>query len=147
MATPWTITVDCADARLLAEFWSAALGYAPAPPPTGFESWEAWMVHHEVPADEWGDVAAISDPDGAGPRISFLRVDEPRTVKNRLHLDLQVSGGRHLPAELRGERLAAEARRLCALGARVVEEHLSPGSPHVDHLWMADPEGNDFCIV
>lgn len=50
------------------------------------------MVHHEVPADEWGDVAAISDPDGAGPRISFLRVDEPRTVKNRLHLDLQVSG-------------------------------------------------------
>jgi len=88
MATPWTITVDCADARLLAEFWSAALGYAAAPPPTGFETWEAWMVHHEVPADEWGDVAAISDPDGAGPRISFLRVDEPRTVKNRLHLDL-----------------------------------------------------------
>ncbi len=49
MATPWTITVDCADARLLAEFWSAALGYAPAPPPTGFETWEAWMIHHEVP--------------------------------------------------------------------------------------------------
>ncbi|WP_264199730.1 VOC family protein [Pseudonocardia sp. ICBG601] len=41
MATPWTITVDCADAHLLAEFWSAALGYAPAPPPTGFATWEA----------------------------------------------------------------------------------------------------------
>ena len=97
----------------------------------------------------------------AGPRVLEHMVDTVlyfegeryyshrvvRTVKNRLHLDLQVSGGRHLPAELRGERLAAEARRLCALGARVVEEHLSPGSPHVDHLWMADPEGNECCVL
>lgn len=147
MATPVTLTLDCADARGLAAFWCEALGYRPAPPPTGFASWESWCDAHDVPVDERDDGAAIHDPDGVGPRIGFLRVPEPRTVKNRLHLDLQVSGGRHLPGELRAGRIRAEVARLTALGARVVREYPSPGSPHVDHVWMADPEGNDFCVV
>ncbi|MEJ8280559.1 VOC family protein [Pseudonocardia spirodelae] len=147
MAIPWTITVDCSDTRRLAAFWSAALGYVPSPPPRGFATWEDWLVSFDVPREEWGDGAALDDPDGVGPRISFLKVPEPRTVKNRLHLDLQVTGGRDRDPAERDAVLRAEAERLCGLGARVVHEALHPGSPHVDHLWMADPEGNDFCVV
>ena len=146
-ATTMTLTLDCAGPRALARFWCGAIGYEPAPPPTGFTSWEEWLRTHDVPPHEWDDGAAIHDPDGAGPPIGFLKVPEQRAGKNRMHLDLQVSGGRHLAGELRTERIRAETERLVALGARVVEEFPSPGAPHVDHVWMADPEGNDFCVV
>lgn len=147
MATRLTLTLDCARPRELARFWCGALGYEPAPPPTGFESWEEWLRHHDVPPEEWDDGAAIHDPAGVGPPIGFLEVPEQRAGKNRMHLDLQVSGGRHLPGDERTERIRAEIGRLAGLGARVVAEFPSSGAPHVDHVWMADPEGNDFCVV
>jgi len=145
MTTRWTMTIDCADPALMARFWCTALGYAEADPPTGWDTWESWLVDQGVPEDEWNDGANVSDPKGRLPAISFLRVPEPRTVKNRLHLDLQVSGGRHQPQELRTSRIRQEVERLVAAGATVVHEVEQDGS--LDHFWMADPEGNDFCVV
>jgi hypothetical protein len=141
------MTIDCADPALLARFWSTALGYQESGPPKGWDTWEAFLTDQNVPEAEWNDGANLSDPDGVLPSISFLKVPEPRTVKNRLHLDLQVSGGRAEPQHLREERIRAVADRLVAAGASIVHEIPKEASTDLDHLWMADPEGNDFCVV
>jgi len=145
MTTPWTLTIDCTDAVRCAAFWRTALGYEDAPPPAGFASWEDWFDACEVPLAERGDGAALVDPTGAAPRISFLRVPEPKSVKNRLHLDLQVSGGRAVPSEVRRARITGEVARLVDAGAQVISEHRI--GEDLDHVVMADPEGNDFCVV
>jgi hypothetical protein len=145
MATSWHLTIDCASATALAEFWAAALGYVPAPVPNGFATWQDWLSEHRVPEDEWDMGAFISDPDGVAPSISFLQVPEAKTVKNRLHLDIQISGGRHQPLEERWPRVAAEVERLAGLGARVLQEVTVDDRP--DHVIMADPESNEFCVV
>src|SRR3954454_2533925 len=105
MATKWSLTIDCEGPAKLAAFWALALGYAEKPAPAGFGSWEEWLSHHGVPEDEWDEGAYLSDPDGVGPNISFLRVPEPKVAKNRLHLDVQVGGGRETPWEERWPRV------------------------------------------
>src|SRR5215212_6396755 len=82
MATSWGITFDCHDARKQASFWEVALGYVDAPPPTGWDSWQDWARHFEVPEEELEDGASLVDPDGVLPPIGFLKVPEdkgPRT--------------------------------------------------------------------
>lgn len=120
-----SITIDCTDALVVGTFWSAALGR---------------------PLDEGasGDFAAIDfrgrrdtagwAPLGPGdqPTWLFVRVPEPKTAKNRLHLDVAAAD------------VQAEVTRLVGLGAtRVadVDEH--------GYAWtvMADPEGNEFCVA
>jgi hypothetical protein len=145
MTTRWTMTIDCQDPAVVARFWSIALRYAEAAPPRGWDTWESWLVDQGVPEDEWNDGASLSDPDGVLPSISFLKVPEPRTTKNRLHLDLQVSGGRDKPSEQRETAIRQEVARLIEAGATVVQEAENNGV--LDHFWMADPEGNDFCVV
>jgi Glyoxalase-like domain len=146
MATRWTVTIDCARPAVLAQFWALALGYTQPPAPAGFASWEEWLTHHGVPEEEWDDGAYLSDPDGVEPRLSFLRVPEPKVVKNRVHLDLQVGGGRdRTPWEERWPRVVAAVERLTAAGATVIQEVEEQGRP--DHVVMADPEGNEFCLV
>lgn len=144
-ATRWTLTIDCAHPATLAEFWALALGYVEKSPPAGFGSWEEWFAHHEVPEEEWDDGAYLSDPDGVGPSVSFLKVPEPKAVKNRLHMDLQVGGGRDTPWEVRRPRVVEAAERLTAAGGMVIREVELQGRP--DHVVMADPEGNEFCLV
>ncbi|MEO9324755.1 VOC family protein [Nocardioides sp. C4-1] len=139
------LTFDCTDARAQAAFWAVALDYEPAPPPEGWDTWEAWLVHFEVPEDEWDDGASIQDPAGVRPKVTFLRVPEPKTAKNRLHLDLWVSGGRHVDAGVREPLIRAKAEQLVALGATVVEEGVGPQG--LDHYVLRDPEGNEFCVV
>lgn len=141
----WSLTVDCTDAVLVSAFWAQALGYDPAPVPEGWASWDAWFDEFDVPVDERGGVRALVDPAGAGPRITFLWVPEAKAVKNRLHLDLRVSGGRHVDADLRTTRILAEVERLVALGATVQERFEHDG--HLDHVLLADPEGNELCVV
>src|SRR5262245_39728278 len=92
MTTRWTLTFDCHDAATMARFWTVALGYVDSPPPEGWDTWEDWLRHFDVPEEEWGDGASLEDPQGVLPSVSFLKVPEPKTAKNRLHLDLQVSG-------------------------------------------------------
>jgi Glyoxalase-like domain len=145
MTQAWTLTVDCSDPATVAAFWKVALGYVDAPPPAGFTSWADWFERLGVPREEWDDGAALVDPDGLRPNISFLKVPEPKQVKNRIHLDIQAGGGRGEPWDVRWPRVTAMVERLVAAGATVVREYAQDGVP--DHVLMADPEGNEFCVV
>ncbi|MFD5136351.1 VOC family protein [Streptomyces sp. NPDC058378] len=145
MSTRWSLTIDCARPKALAAFWALALGYVEKPPPDGFGSWEEWFVHHDVPEAEWDDGAYLSDPDGAGPALSFLKVPEPKTAKNRMHLDVQAGGGRETPWEVRWPRVTGAVERLTAAGGTVIQVHEFHGRP--DHVVMADPEGHEFCVL
>lgn len=111
-----TIDLDVADKERAADFWCAVLGY-----------------------ERQGSVAqycSIRPPTGAaGPKIILQEVSEPKTAKNRMHLDLDLDPG---------EDLAAEVERIVGLGAtRVwgpVEEH------GMCWVTLADPDGNEFCV-
>lgn len=146
MAIRWTLTIDCAHPAELARFWALALGYVQPSPPAGFASWNDWSAHHRIPEEEWDDGAFLCDPDGIGPSLSFLKVPEPKVVKNRVHLDVQVGGGRdETPWEVRWPRVVEAVGRLTAAGATVIHEDEHQGRP--DHMVMADPEGNEFCVL
>jgi hypothetical protein len=145
MATPWTVTFDCRSPSVVARFWATALGYEEPPAPAGFETWQDWFRDQGVPKAEWEDGAYLRDPEGVGPRLSFLAVPEPKIAKNRVHLDIQIGGGRSTPWEVRWPRVEREVHRLCEAGARVVQECELGGKP--DHVVMADPEGNEFCVL
>ncbi|MBX7550845.1 VOC family protein [Streptomyces sp. NPDC004232] len=142
------LTVDCAEPERLAVFWAVALGYEVEPPPAPFATWRAYWLDQGVPEEELGtgDCAdSVIDPRGVGPRIWFQQVPEPKAGKNRLHLDLGVSGGRSVPFATRKERVLAEALRLESAGAARlrVQDAESSGSFSVV---MRDPEGNEFCV-
>jgi environmental stress-induced protein Ves len=140
LATRVQLTVDCADAPALAQFWRSALHYVPEPPPRGHATWESWLAARGVPRSKWSDGASICDPQGTGPTLYFQKVPEPKTVKNRLHLDLDIAAGSD-PISARSADIESEVVRLSALGAVVigrVSEH-----DHF-HVTMADPEGNEF---
>ncbi|QXC61780.1 hypothetical protein KSP35_02775 [Aquihabitans sp. G128] len=132
------LTFDCRDATLLAEFWKLALGYEDEPPPAPYATRQEWLEAYDVPEDEWGDGAWLHDPDGVGPRLSFLGVPEAKTVKNRLHIDVRVAG-EGTPEE-RWARMEAKAQELLAAGAT----ELARFDGH--HIVLADPEGNELCI-
>jgi hypothetical protein len=112
------LTVDCADPGKLGAFWSAALGLPSFSHPDG----EVWIGPGEGHPE-----------DGIMPDILFVKVPdgEVKSVKNRLHLDLRP-----------GDQ-AAEVTRLEALGARRADI----GQGDVTWVVMADPEGNEFCIL
>ncbi len=135
------VTVDCADPRAVAEFWKAALGYVDPPTPPGFDTWDAF--DESLPVEKRGSAWACQDPEGVGPRLFFQRVPEPKTVKNRLHLDVRVGVG--LTGDERVAALEAEAARLGALGARRLR--LLPADEENEAcLVMQDVEGNEFCL-
>ena len=81
-----------------------------------------------------GDYAALRSAKGVGPYLEFLRVPGVKTVKNRVHLDL-----RPYP----GDDQAAEVARLRALGAADIDV----GQGDVPWTVLADPEGNEFCVL
>ena len=126
-----------------------ALGYEIEPPPGDFGTWNAYWRSIGVPDDELpasGDAAdSIIDPDGVGPRVWFQAVPEPKTVKNRVHLDLMVSGGRTMPLVQRRQAVDAEVTRLAALGATVLRILDTDGLDHYAVV-LEDPEGNEFCV-
>jgi Glyoxalase-like domain len=71
-------------------------------------------------------------------------VPEPKTVKNRVHLDLDVGGGRDVPIAVRRTRVDAEAARLEAVGATLLRvQHES--AEHYG-ITIQDPEENEFCL-
>ena len=146
MTTRWQLTFDAAEPARLAEFWCAALGYLPAAPPAGFASWDAWYDQLDIPADDRTGVATIADPDGARPSLCFLRVPEGKAGKNRLHVDVQVGGGRQRPYDERWAVVEAARDRLVPLGA-TVGQVVAGEDGRPDHLLMHDPEGNEFCLV
>ncbi len=143
MATSIQVTFDCADPDRLARFWAEALGYKIQDPPPGYDSWEAFLTEQGVPAEHWNDMSAIIDPDGIGARILFQRVPEPKTVKNRVHLDVNVGGGHGTPPDERRSRVDTAVERLIEIGATKVQTFEQHGERWVV---MQDPEGNEFCL-
>jgi hypothetical protein len=134
------IAVDAADPHALAEFWAAALHYD-VEDHTGVVTHllEAGRLAEDETLEIDGrlafrDVTACSDPQGAGPRVFFQRVPEPKTAKNRMHLDVQVGA----------DRAPAEVERLVGLGATVLWVTSDRGPTTTT---MADPEGNEFCVT
>jgi hypothetical protein len=140
MAIRLQVAVDCADPDRLAAFWVKALCYAMDTPPAGYTSWHDFSDAVGGRAESW---SAVVDPAGSGPRILFHRVPEPKVGKNRLHLDVRVSGAGDVPAETRRRQVDAEVERLRILGGI----HLRTEQDEYDYFAvMADPEGNEFCI-
>jgi hypothetical protein len=145
MSAEWSLTFDAQDPVAQARFWGSALGYEGAPPPQGFSSWDQWFDRFDISAEERNEGANLVDPDGARPGLGFLKVPEGKTAKNRLHLDIDVSGGRRVSADKRRERILEVVKRLQGAGARVLSEvDIDEG---LDHIVMTDPEGNEFCVV
>ena len=142
MAIELQVVFDAADPPALAAFWGEAIGYVEEDPPDGFDSWEAWAVANDLPREDWGDYASRVDPDGVGPRLFFQRVPEPKTAKNRVHLDLSVGGRGTAPEESRA-LIAAAVERAVAAGATKVREFDEPTG-----FWVVlqDPDGNEFCL-
>lgn len=145
MAIHLQIVIDCADPAKLAGFWATALGYQVQPPPEGFATWQDALAAQDIPKSEWNSAAALIDPDGGGPRIFLQRVPEPKTIKNRLHLDLPVGGPLGTPAEEAKRRIEAEVERLVAAGATAVQARDGQWGEH--WVVMLDPEGNEFCVT
>jgi catechol 2,3-dioxygenase-like lactoylglutathione lyase family enzyme len=144
MARDVQFTFDCADPAGLAAFWAEALGYRLQDPPGDFETWDQALAAMGVPPERRNDASALTDPDGAGPRIFFQRVPEGKTAKNRVHLDVRAAPG--LQGDERMAALEAEADRLTTHGAQRLGRH-EPAPPlGYGHIVMADPEGNEFCL-
>jgi hypothetical protein len=107
------VVIDCADHGQVVDFWEAALGY------------ERRIVNEQY-------VALVAPEREPGrPPLLFQKVPEPKTAKNRVHLDF------------RAPVMADEVARLLGLGATLIAAR-SLG----DFAWtvLADPEGNEFCV-
>jgi hypothetical protein len=146
MPVRFQLVIDCRDPEPLARFWAAALGYVLEPPPAGFATWDDWRRDIGLPEDDLGiGVDSIVDPRGEGPRIWFHALPDAKVVKNRLHLDIHVSGSRADPLATRIERVDAEAGRLAELGATLTGALAAEGLDHYA-MGMRDPEGNEFDV-
>ncbi|MFH5821671.1 VOC family protein [Georgenia sp. AZ-5] len=108
------LAVDAHDPRRVADFWTAALG---------------WEI-----VEDGDEGVSIAPADRSLPAIDFLPVPEPKTVKNRLHLDIRADGTSQ----------AEEVERLLGLGATRAD--VGQG-PDVTWVVLADPEGNEFCVL
>ncbi len=144
MATSVQVVIDCADPARLAAFWAEALHYTIQAPPSGYATWDDWARAQGIPEDHWNDFNAVVDPDGKGPRVFFQKVPEGKVAKNRMHLDLNVSGGDSVPLEEWRERVDAEVARLKALGASDQRGSIEQRGEY--WVRMNDPEGNEFCV-
>jgi Glyoxalase-like domain len=112
MTLEWEqVIVDSADPAALGRWWAEALG---------------WVVVEDSP-----DEFEIRPEKDRMPGLLFVPVPEPKTVKNRLHLDF------------RPDDRDAEVTRLLALGAR----HADVGQGEQSWVTLVDPEGNEFCVL
>jgi hypothetical protein len=127
MATHWTLGCDATDPHALAGFWARALGYVLEP---GYDD---------------PDGASIVDPDGVGPAISFLRVPEGKSAKNRMHIDVRVAGEPPWDFAERERLIRAKVEELQGDGATYVREQHYDGA--LGHVVMLDPEGNELCVA
>ncbi len=143
MAYDIQVTFDSSDPHVLAEWWAEAIGWVVEPTDEQFirrmiaegHATEAETTTHRG-ALVWKEGAAIVHPDPdarPGRRILFQLVPEPKTVKNRVHLDIRIGP----------ERMESELARLVGRGA--TELHRGRQGPH-SWVSIADPEGNELCL-
>lgn len=112
------VTVDCSDPMALASFWQEAL--------------TDYSILHDLDDPEPEEVVLLPES-RKGPKILFIKVPDGKKVKNRVHFDLRPQGTDR----------DAEVARLEALGATKVDI----GQKDVSWTVMADPEGNEFCVL
>jgi len=137
------VVFDCRDPAKLSEFYARALHYKLQDPPSGYPSWEAWLKEQGIPEAEWNSASAIVDPEGKGPRVYFQQMYTPKLGKNRLHIDINASGGLKVPLPERKRQVNQEDERLWVLGATTDHELEEMG----EYCFiMLDPEGNEFCV-
>lgn len=145
MPFDFQIAVDASQPHVLADWWAETLGWVVEPSDEafirtmiaeGYATDDDTMTHNG--ALVWREGAAIRHPDepaggGTRPRVLFQLVPEPKTAKNRWHLDIRVGE----------ENVDAQVATLTERGARYLHK-ASQGR----HWWvtMADPEGNEFCV-
>ncbi|MFC4465054.1 VOC family protein [Streptomyces xiangluensis] len=144
----WKLVIDAADPHAQADFWAATLGYEVEDNSALIERLLGFgAVPPEITVEShghkaWRDLVAVRHPQdpydkesgtGLGRRLLFQRVPEPKTVKNRLHIDVHAGPGQR----------EAEVARLTDLGAAVLREVKEPGG---EWVIMTDPEGNEFCV-
>lgn len=115
------IVLDCSEAAPLARFWAQALGWTVRP----YDDAEVARLAALGHTPETDPSVAVDAPDGS-LTLFCQEVPEPRTVKNRMHLDLELSSD-------------AEWDRLLELGATVVDHQ-------PEWTVMEDPQGNVFCV-
>ena len=113
------MVIDAADPSALAAFWAAALG---------------WEVAEDEPDEVVVWPARFSYPSPTALPLVFVPVEEPKTGKNRMHLDLSTTSQQHQ---------VAEVERILALGATRADI----GQGDVEWSVLADPEGNEFCVL
>ncbi len=127
MAELGDIVFDCRHPASLARFWSAVVeGYRIAP----YDTEELARLAGMGVTDVEDDPTVLLTSESGGPRLWFQRVSEPKLVKNRVHLDLRTADRE------------ADAQRLIALGAIVLRQDRVKAI-----TTMADPEGNEFCLI
>ena len=115
MACRWTeMIVDSIDPQSVANFWAEALGY-------------------EV-SERDDSYVELRGPRGSGPSLVFVAVPERKSVKNRLHMDVNATD----------RDRDDEVERLLGLGARRTD--VGQGDD-VSWVVLADPEGNEFCVL
>jgi hypothetical protein len=114
-------SIDCDNAYELSEWWKQVLGYVDVEDDPNLPGHEECM---------------ILDPQ-TGHRLLFIEVPEAKTVKNRVHLDLCPRSG------TRDDELS----RLLGLGATEVADLRGKYGPGTGWVVLADPEGNEFCIL
>ncbi|WP_341393246.1 VOC family protein [Arthrobacter sp. G119Y2] len=110
---------DSLDAFAQSRFWAEVLGFREDP------------NDPNAPGDE---ECMIFSPDGS-QRLLFIEVPDAKQIKNRVHLDLQPADGSR----------DQELEQLLALGAREVDDRRLPDG--TGWVVLADPEGNEFCIL
>jgi hypothetical protein len=138
------LTFDAANPRRLGQFWADVLSYVEQPPPPGFADWDAALDAMGVPADQRDIRYSIVDPGQQRPRLLFQKVPEPKTAKNRVHLDVRAAPG--LEGEERMAALEAECERLVALGATRLRRSEPAPPMSAGFIVMQDPEGNELCL-
>lgn len=142
MAYDIQVVIDTQNPHDLADWWADALGWEVEPQDEaqirdlvgkGAVPESATTTHRG--ALVWKEGAAIRHPDGLerAPRVLFQLVPEPKTLKNRVHLDIRVGE----------ENIDAEVERLVAKGAKVL--HHGRQGPY-RWVTIADPEGNEACV-
>ena len=141
MAYEFQVTIDSTAPHPLADWWADALGWEREPTDEAFirrmidggHARESETMRHNGEL-VWVVGAAIRHPTGGAPRVLFQQVPEPKTVKNRVHLDVRVGP----------EARDAEVERLTAAGATVL--HHGRQGPYT-WVTLADPEGNELCLT
>jgi hypothetical protein len=122
-----SVVVDCAKPATLARFWAVVLEYQVRP----YDDAEIERLRRAGISDVEDDPTVVIDPPGDGPTVWFQRVPEPKTVKNRVHLDVNL-------------RRHDELDRFVGLGARVIRPFGAEDG--IEWAVLADPEGNEFCV-